>query len=616
MIWKINENNVIEFYNNNQVSFPQATEIFEKKPLELGLRFSTLLALNFLIRFESVDKLIYVNIYAIKGKNKIIVPKINNRFMDYIIIDNCCYYINPSINEVNTFINENSIEVNNNISIFDYVKLKNSFDINKLSYEDDIENVISEIKIDESKTKNKNFIGKLFPYQESGVKWLNYMVDGKCGCILADSMGLGKTLQIIMVLGHLKESVENSHSLVVCPITIMENWKREIEKFYPSLRCHVNYGGTNLTFYEELLEYDVIITSYSSIQSNFSTYEMVNWNLIVIDEAQNIKNPMAKRTKTLKELNKNIGIAVSGTPFENHITDVWSIVDFVLPGYLGDLKSFCSQYEDDRYSAKILEKKISPIMIRRKVEDVAKDLPERVDIPQPLIMTLDEAKYYDDGLKSLTDLQSVQLDKIQRLRMFCTHPSVYSNEYIDSDPITISQKYSRCCEIIEEIVSNNEKAIIFTSFNKMISLLVNDLHQRFNIYTDFINGDIDAKERQVIIDKFSSVEGSAVLVLNPKAAGAGLNITAANHVIHYNLEWNPAIEDQASARAYRRGQEKTVFIHRLFYVNTIEEIINEKIENKRLLSDEVIVGNDGSLNDEYLVRALTISPMKSKEAKK
>ena len=185
---------------------------------------------------------------------------------------------------------------------------------------------------------------------------------------------------------------------------------------------------------------------------------------------------------------------------------------------------------------------------------------------------------------------------------------IYNKNLVDKNPRNTSNKYDRMCEILEEIFENNEKAIIFTSFNEMISIIVTDIKRRYGVYTNYINGSINPNDRQKIIDDFSSISTPGILVLNPKAAGVGLNITAANHVIHYNLEWNPAVEDQASARSYRRGQQKTVFIHRLYYAQTIEEIINEKIQRKRNISEAAIVGNEGNIDEQDLLKAMRISP--------
>ena len=573
MNWSINKN-IICWENGGIITYPTAKDLFNTQNNNIGLSFSKLLALNYEIEFSLINDLVFVEAYVLRRGQRYKQPKINGLFIDYCVFDNKCYYVNQTILEVNEIAQKCNIKLDNGLSFLEYIEFSKLIKQLSLSMIDNVVQSVENIKTTESREVVDGFIGKLYPYQESGIKWLTFMLKSKCGCILADSMGLGKTLQIILTLANHKNMFGKSHFLIVAPLSLLENWKREINKFYPSLLVHINHGETNITYYKEMIEYDVIVTSYGSVQTNFSTYEMVDWDVIVLDEAQNIKNPSAKRTKTIKELNKKIGIAVSGTPFENHITDIWSIVDFILPGYLGSLKEFEKQYTDNVESAKILENYITPFMIRRKVEDVAKDLPDRIDIPQPIKMTIDEAKYYDEQLKSFDELKTMRLDKVQSLRMFCSHPFVYKDDFDGNDPIMFSQKYQRCCEILDEIVSNKEKVIIFTSFNRMIDILVKDIKSRFGIPTDYINGSTEPKDRQSIIDKFSEIDGSAALILNPKAAGAGLNITAANHVIHYNLEWNPAIEDQASARAFRRGQTKTVFIHRLFYLNTIEEVIN------------------------------------------
>ena len=293
---------------------------------------------------------------------------------------------------------------------------------------------------------------------------------------------------------------------------------------------------------------------------------------------------------------------------------MWSIFDFVIPKYLGNLNSFEATFDDSVRGAQEIEGIISPLIIRRRVADVAKDLPEKVEIPQIITMTDEEAQYYESQRKSLDSKEALKvmtIDKIQGLRMFCTHPLVYNKNLSVKDPVLLSNKYERLVEILEEIFLLQEKAIIFTSFNSMIDIMVDDISKRFGVYTNFINGSTDVGNRQNIIDDFSKVNGPGVLVLNPRAAGVGLNITCANHVIHYNLEWNPAIEDQASARSYRRGQDKTVFVHRLFYADTIEEIINDRIERKREMSETAVVGTDGkNIEQEDILRALSISPIK------
>lgn len=604
MVWSIEKGLIVGANKNNRI-YPEAKHIFEADgtikiddiiyEFNIDLNFSKLTSKKYKILISYENEEIFINaITSIAGKEyKLLIN--NNNFVDYVIVDKKWFFIDPSINEISIILNNLSIALNRNISFADYLKVVKELLILEIPFEDYVKKNIKKIQSNETKSEENYDI--LFPYQKQGVNWLNFMSNSKCGCILADSMGLGKTLQVIYALRHIKNINSDAHMLVVAPVSLLENWKREIGKFCPSLSVHVNYAKDRLFFYKELLNYDVIVTSYANVQTSYSMYKMIVWDAIVTDEAQNIKNPRAQRTQTLKELDKKFAIAVTGTPFENHLTDIYSIVDFVIPGYFGTLGEFEANYKDDLMSAEIIKDQINPIMIRRKVEEVKKDLPERFYIPVPIKMGINEAKYYDANINTIDMLKTTRIDLIQKLRCFCTHPSVYDKNYDDINPYKISSKYQRCCELIEEIIDNNEKVLIFTSFNKMSEILINDLSERFGVYVDYINGSINGQERQLKVDGFSNIEGPAILVLNPKAAGAGLNIISANHAIFYNSEWNPAIDDQASARIYRIGQDKPVFIYRLFYIDTIEEIINEKVQTKRELSDVAIVGNNGELND-------------------
>ncbi len=579
-----------------------------------GIRFSKI-GLNVGLDINLDSSAIKINFYAIKAGNKYPILARNGSYLDYIVIDNVWHYLNGQYVAFIDCLNSCGLNGVEDIDFPQYMRLTKALIEAGISYGDNVESNSKNITIHDMDAL-PYLNAKLFEYQSVGFNWLSFMKRNNCGCILADEMGLGKTLQIIALMGDEFEKNNQVHFLVVAPMSLLENWRREISRFYPRLSTIIHHGAKRTGLYYELLKYNVVITAYTSIQRDLSMLNMIKWDSVILDEAQNIKTPQAERTKTVKMLNRKTGIAVTGTPFENHMTDIWSIVDFIFPGYLGGLNVFNNTFTDDYGSAEKLEKIITPIMIRRLVKDVAEDLPERVDIPQPIEMTRREASLYEDERKTNSEnsLSTLSLDKIQKLRMFCTHPIVYDKNLNNVDPLAISQKYTRLCEILEEIVSNKEKVIIFTSFNKMIDLMVKDLRYRFNIPTLYLNGDIEALERQKIIDNFSDIEDSAIIICNPRVAGAGLNITAANHVIHYNLEWNPAVEDQASARAYRRGQTKTVFVHRLYYANTVEEIMNDRIQNKRMLSETAVVGNNGTEQDKKdLIRALSISPYKEDE---
>jgi SNF2 family DNA or RNA helicase len=623
-MWQIVEGTLYLTLSNGELYRPKALDIFLQKdkcsfeymgvsypPLsETGLRFSGLTAkIAYEILLE--DDILF-KVYCSKGSNRFYVATNNGIFNDYVIYENTWRYIDPIVYSINDILSKNVINPQK-LSYKQYVLLINELSALNIAFDDNVGVEVSKIKKSEEFNPPHGLQATLYPYQLGGTKWLDFMIRQNCGSILGDEMGLGKTLQIISVMGLLKERKKDSHFLVVSPISLMENWKREILRFYPSLSTYVHYGANRTGNFNDLYKHDVTIMPYSCVVTDAGLLSMTQWDLLVIDEAQNIKNPNARRTKAIKRINSKVSIAVTGTPFENHMTDIWSLVDFVMPGYLGNISTFERTFTDNLNSAAALEKKISPLLLRRRVKDVAKDLPERVDIPQPIIMSYEEACLYEANRSGdpFEKLNSMQLDQIQKLRTFCTHPYVYDAEYECSDPTEISTKYTRLCEILDEIFKNKEKVVIFTSFKRMIDLMLRDISTRYNVYVNFIDGTVEATDRQKIVDDFTSVEGPGALILNPKAAGVGLNITCANHAIHYNLEWNPAVEDQASARIYRRGQQNTVFIHRFFYVDTIEDVINEKIQHKRLLSENAIIGHSGAFTEqEYLIKALSISPYK------
>ena len=576
----------------------------------IGIRISKI-ALDCSLSLKQKDNEIVIYFYAIKAGKKYLLPVVECKTIDYLILNSTCYFFS-NFNIYCDLFKNLEINFSTAISYTKYIELSNELRKANLTFEDNVLKNIEEVKNDDSSFHVYGLKANLFDYQKSGCNWLAFMYRNRCGCILGDEMGLGKTLQVIGLIGYMKEHSSKINALVVAPISLLENWKREINKFYPSMKVLVHHAAKRTGYYKDFLDYDVVVTSYSNCQNDLAVLNMINWDLVALDEAQNIKNPYSNRAKLVKMVNRKMSVAITGTPFENHLTDIWSLTDFVIPQYLGKLNSFKNTYEDSNESASEIENYLSPIMIRRRVADVAKDLPERVDIPQALSMTEEEAQYYDGQRKKYAteELKSTRIDKIQGLRMFCTHPSVYKKSEVstDVDPIKYSTKYERTCEILDEIFQKGEKVIIFTSFNEMNRIFNRDIPQRFNVKVFSITGETNTNDRQMIVDTFSSLEGPALLVLNPKAAGTGLNITAANHVIHYNLEWNPAVEDQASARAYRRGQTKTVFVYRLFYIHTIEEVINDRINRKREISDLAVIGNQGETDQNDLIRALKLSP--------
>lgn len=537
--------------------------------------------------------------------------------IDGIIIDQCVsndvwFYLNGNVEEIREVVQECGIKQNGEISIRQYVKLVEHdvlYKLHAISNSVDVEKLRNLKKPDDTIPPTLN--AQLYPYQETGYKWIRYMLEDSNGCLLGDEMGLGKTMQVITEILALK--AENKVPvLVVAPISLLVNWQRECAKFAPSLKTYIHHGANRISYYQEFLKYDVVIAPYTAVVSDIYMLNMVEWQLVVLDEAQNIKSPYSARTKACKALKRCRSLAVTGTPFENHVTDIWSLLDYTQPGLLGSLQNYKDNFTDDVQGGQLIEPILSPLMIRRLVADVAKDLPEKVVSTQPLEMSDYEAQKYTEYVEQLQqeyDADTINIGAIQQLRVFCTHPFASTEIDLYQDPAQFSVKYQRLCEIVGEIIAAKEKVIVFCSFKKMFTIFGDDIPQRFNIPIWSINGDTPIDDRQKIVDVFNEFDGPAMLVLNPKAAGAGLNITGANHVIHYNLEWNPALEDQASARAYRRGQQKTVFVYRLYYIDTVEQVVNERIERKRDISDVAIVGNDGISQDRAdIIRAMQLIP--------
>jgi SNF2 family DNA or RNA helicase len=450
---------------------------------------------------------------------------------------------------------------------------------------------------------------ELYGYQKDGVHFLNLIASQDLGCILGDEMGLGKTVQVIALM-LAERSKGRFPTLIVAPATLLENWRRELFLFAPSLSVIVHAGPNRAGIVSRLAGYEVVITSYDIAVRDEPLLSAILWNVMALDEAQNIKNPDAQRTMAVKKFARRVSLAVTGTPVENRLTDLWSLSDFVLPGLLGKRGDFESLFNNTNSDASQLALLVAPILLRRRVVDVAKDLPERIDIPQPIVMSKYMAEMYEQvRISAIAEYgKSASLVALQRLRMFCSHPELAG--YESSDPAWHMPKYQRLVELLEEIFSKGEKCLIFTSYNGMIDILLRDLQERFDEqYFSFIDGRVPVPDRQTIVDEFSASLAGGALILNPKAAGVGLNITAANHVIHYNPEWNPALVDQASARVYRRKQQRPVTIHQLYFTDSVEEIIMARLTLKRGLATHATTGHTGDATASEVMQALSISPL-------
>jgi SNF2 family DNA or RNA helicase len=463
---------------------------------------------------------------------------------------------------------------------------------------------------------------QLYKYQENGVAWMMHCLQVSNGLILADEMGLGKTIQIIAVLLQLSISSDKP-ALIVCTTTLIANWQREISRFAPKFTYYVHRGSDRVATYKKLKSTDIVITTYETLVEDISLFRSFGWSIIVADEAQAIKNPSSIRRKAIVQVKKDYTIAVTGTPIENSIKDIWSLSDFAIPGILGTEQEFDAMYSDHDDSPRQLSKITSPFVLRRMVCDVANDLPERIDTDLPLELGEDLSKKYDFIRKDISEKynKAAALVATGQLQLFCAHPWLQSKSFSDENwedlvdlkigpPSELyTPKINRTSELLCEAFNQSKKVLVFSIFNRVADLIKMSLmgSSSVDFFWGTVNGSTPQSDRQEIVDEFSNHQGPGVLVLNPKAAGSGLNITAATIVIHYTQVWNPAIEAQASARAHRRGQNSPVSIYRLYYEKTVEEIMLSRTLWKRSLANDAIPITTRNKND--FEEALKISPL-------
>ena len=442
------------------------------------------------------------------------------------------------------------------------------------------------------------FAATLFDYQAQGSDWLTMMRDSGVGVVLGDGMGLGKTIQVIKTICDLIEDNPEAQTLIICPSALVENWGREIDKFTRGFEYMVHRGGNRSRNYRTYTA-SVMITTYDVARMDVGVLSLVDWDLVVLDEAQFIKNPNSQRTRAIKRISREASIAVTGTPFENHMTDIWSLYDFCMPGFLGTVDAFTTKYGDDEESASELGRVIAPTLLRRRLSDIPNDLPPLITIPMPIALEPSEAEEYERRKLQYTQ-QGTTFGAIGNLLSDLAAP-------LSSERHLSNLKYDYLDSVVDEVADFGEKIIVFAERRATIDTLETKYASHFPVF--ILNGSTPMDMRQQVVDDFSRSEGASMLICNPTVGGAGLNITAANHVFHFSMQWNPAMIDQADARAHRRGQEKTVVVHYPFYASTIEEYMWEKVERKRALAAEVVIGNKAESDANEVAMALSLSPV-------
>ncbi|WP_336205471.1 SNF2-related protein [Nonomuraea sp. LPB2021202275-12-8] len=447
----------------------------------------------------------------------------------------------------------------------------------------------------------------LRPYQERGLAWLSFLSELGLGGVLADDMGLGKTVTTLALLVHERA---DTPTLLVCPMSLVGNWQREAARFAPELRVHVHHGsGRDVG---EIGGADLVITTYGTAQRDLEALRGLRWRRVVCDEAQAIKNSSTLQAQAVRAIPAGTRLALTGTPVENHLAELWSIMEFANPGLLGPRARFRTRFQEpiearqDEQAAHALRRATGPFVLRRLKTDtsIISDLPEKLEVKEWCTLTPEQASLYqavvDDMLAKIDDSEGIErrglvLSAMARLKQVCNHPA-----HLLKDGSLLSGrsgKLSRLEQLAEEIVAEGEKALVFTQYSEFGTMLQPYLAQRLERPVLWLHGGLPKKTRDRLVDRFQHDDEPMLFLLSLKAAGVGLNLTAANHVIHVDRWWNPAVEDQATDRAFRIGQRKNVQVRKLICAGTLEERVDEMIERKKALAERVVGAGEDWLTD-------------------
>ncbi|MGB3687073.1 MAG: DEAD/DEAH box helicase [Ornithinimicrobium sp.] len=457
---------------------------------------------------------------------------------------------------------------------------------------------------------------QLRPYQQRGLSWLAFLSSLGLGGCLADDMGLGKTVQLLALEAHVRaDKPDTGPTLLLCPMSLVGNWQREAQRFAPGLRVHAHHGPSRLSgeaLIERLAATDLVLTTYQTATRDVGELESHDWERLVLDEAQAVKNSRSKAAKAVRRLSAEHRVALTGTPVENRLSELWSIMDVVNPGLLGSPEMFRARYaipverHGETEPAQRLRAITRPYVLRRLKTDttIIDDLPDKIEIKQYCNLTAEQASLYAtvvaDMMDKIEDSDGIArrgnvLAAMTKLKQVCNHPAQLLH---DRSPVAArSGKVIRLEEIVEEILAEGDRALLFTQFTEFAEMLLPHLAARFGTDVAYLHGGTPKTRRDEMVARFQDGSGPPLFLLSLKAGGTGLNLTAANHVIHLDRWWNPAVENQATDRAFRIGQRRNVQVRKFICVGTLEEKIDTVIEEKKALADLVVGDGEGWLTE-------------------
>ena len=462
----------------------------------------------------------------------------------------------------------------------------------------------------------QEFQGSLRPYQVRGYSWLCFLRDWGLGACLADDMGLGKTVQALALIQRDRRSGEKHPVLLICPMSVVGNWQKEAARFTPYLPVMVHHGvgrAKGDSFRQEAEKQALVISSYALLQRDFEILKDVAWSGVILDEAQNVKNPETKQARAARRLQGGYRVALTGTPVENNVGDLWSIMEFLNPGFLGTQNDFKQEFfvpiqaNRDPEAVKRLNRVTGPFILRRMKTDksIIADLPDKMEMKVFCTLTKEQASLYAAVVKEATEAlqlaegiqrKGMVLATLSKLKQVCNHPAHFLG---DNSPIPgRSGKLARLTEMLEEVLEVGDRALIFSQFSEMGEILRRHLQETFGREVPFLHGGVPKAQRDRMVERFQGEnDGPQLFILSLKAGGTGLNLTSANHVFHFDRWWNPAVENQATDRTFRIGQTRNVQVRKFLCVGTLEEKIDEMIERKKEVAAGVVGTGEGWLTE-------------------
>ena len=557
------------------------------------------------LRVDEISKVLCLVVES--QSKKIEISDADNLPIDHIVIGNSWVpLIVDEISRYRQFLKENSLKLGEIVKLPDYLKLIAGKNQNLV-------NVFINDSIDFTSGLNaalKETSGLAidpYPYQSSGINWLNALRASGVGAILGDEMGLGKTVQLLGLISHELQFQENPRILIIVPSSLKLNWVNEFSKFLPSVVPYIHAGPNRNFIPSRIASHQVVVTTYPILNRDSSVLAKIDWTLIICDEAHVMKNPKSVTRQSVRSLSNAPIFLSTGTPLENNLIDLWSLTDLIRPGLMGPLSLMQDLIQNQLPEAQRVGHMVRPLVLRRLVKNVLPELPELIEKVHWIEPSFEFVQEYELVKKeaSKQNLGVSNFGIITKLRRFCTYPPLVG-DYLLNTP---DAKVDMLLDLVDRIQSQNEKVIIFTSWHDSADFLLRVIQQSYpGIYCAVIDGREDSDERFPWITQFQSLDGFAVLICNTRAAGEGLNIVAANHIVHFDRQWNPAKESQATSRAHRIGQKKTVFVHKLVYSGTIEEVIDDRLLLKAYLAQEALNPAVEEEDKKSIAEALGIQP--------